>query len=59
MFFEEDLSGSDKVYKAIPYIYVHVHVGLFSKIVKIENLAMLDRILLHTYIFNFFLIPKV
>ena len=44
MFFEEDLSGGGKVCKAIPYIYVRVW-GLFFKIVKIENLAMLDRIL--------------
>ena len=51
MFFEEDLSGSDKVYKAIPYIYVHVHVGLFSKIVKIENLAMLDKIFPHEILY--------
>ena len=45
MFSEEDLSGNDKVCKAIPYVYLHVRVGLFSKIVKVENLAMLDRIL--------------
>ena len=29
------------------YIYIYVRVGLFSKIEKIENLAMLDRILPH------------
>ena len=52
MFSEEDLSGSDKVYKAVPYIYVRVRVGLFSKIVKIKNLAMLDRILPHEILCN-------
>ena len=51
MFSEEDLSGSDKVYKAVPYIYVRVRVGLFSKIVKIKNLAMLDRILPHEILY--------
>ena len=51
MFSEEDLSGSDKVCKAIPYVYLHVHVGLFSKIVKVENLAMLDRILPHEILY--------
>ena len=50
-FSEKDLSGGDKVCKTIPYIYVCVcarartHGGLFFKIVKTENLAMLDRIL--------------
>ena len=45
------MSGGDKVCKTIPYIYVCVcarartHGGLFFKIVKTENLAMLDRIL--------------
>ena len=43
MLSEKDLSVGGKVCKAIPYIYVHVW-GLFFKIVKIENLAMLDRI---------------
>ena len=54
MFSEEDLSGSDKVYRAFPYIYVRVRVrvGLFSKIVKIKNLAMLDRILPHEILCN-------
>ena len=49
MFSEEDLSGGDKVCTAVPYIYIYIYVrvGLFSKIEKIENLAMLDRILLH------------
>ena len=50
---EKDLSGSGKVCKAVPYIYIYIYisvcaralVGLFFKIVKIENLAMLDRIL--------------
>ena len=53
MFSEEDLSGSDKVYRAFPYIYVRVHVrvGLFSKMVKVENLAMLDRILPHEILY--------
>ena len=44
MLSEKDLSGSGKVCKAIPYIYVRVW-GLLFKIVKIENLAMPDRIL--------------
>jgi len=30
---------------------VRVHVGMFSKIVKIENLAMLDRILPHEILY--------
>ena len=47
MFSEEDLSGSDKVSMAVPYIYIYVRVDLFSKIEKIENLDMLDRILPH------------
>ena len=51
MFSEEDLSGGDKVCTAVPYIYIYIYiyvrVGLFSKIEKIENLAMLDRILPH------------
>ena len=51
MFSEEDLSGSDKVCKAIPYVYLHVRVGLFSKMVKVENLAMLDRILPHEILY--------
>ena len=50
---EKDLSGSGKVCKAVPYIYIYIYlcvcaracVGLFFKMVKIENLAMLDRIL--------------
>ena len=49
MFSEEDLTGSDKVCKTVPYIYVHVRV--FSKIVKIKNLAMLDRILPHEILY--------
>ena len=51
MFSKEDLSGNDKVCKAVPFIYVGVRVGLFSKIVKIKNLAMLDRILPHEILY--------
>ena len=49
MFSEEDLTGSDKVCKTVPYIYVRVRV--FSKIVKVENLAILDRILPHEILY--------
>ena len=57
MLSEKDLSGSGKVRKAVPYICVCVSVcvcvcvGLFFKIVKIENLAMLDRILPHEILY--------
>ena len=65
MILERDLSGSGKVYKAVPYIYVcvcvcvcvcarvctHACVGLLFKIVRIENLAILDRILLHEILY--------
>ena len=51
MLSEKDLSSSGKVCKAVPYIYVCVCVGLFFKIVKIENLAMLDRILPHEILY--------
>ena len=51
MFSEEDLTGSDKVCKTVPYIYVCVHVRVFSKIVKVENLAILDRILPHEILY--------
>ena len=61
MFSEEDLPGSDKVCKAVPYIYIYIYmcvcvcvcarVGLFSKIIKIKNLAMLDRILPHEILY--------
>ena len=51
MFSEEDLTGSDKVCKTVPYIYVCVRVRVFSKIVKVENLAILDRILPHEILY--------
>ena len=51
MFSEEDLIGSDKVCKTVPYIYVCVRVRVFSKIVKVENLAILDRILPHEILY--------
>ena len=55
MFSEEDLTGSDKVCKTVPYIYVcvrvRVRVRVFSKIVKVENLAILDRILPHEILY--------
>ena len=51
MFSEEDLTGSDKVCKTVPYIYVCVRVRVFSKIVKVENLAILDRILPHEVLY--------
>ena len=67
MLLERDLSGSGKVYKAVPYIYIymcvcvcararmrvraHACVGLLFKIVRIENLTILDRILLHEILY--------
>ena len=61
MLSEKDLSGSGKVCKAIPYIYmcvcvcvcvcVHAYACLFFKIIKIENLAMLDKILPHEILY--------
>ena len=51
MFSEEDMTGSDKVCKTVPYINVCVRVRVFSKIVKVENLAILDRILPHEILY--------
>ena len=51
MFSEEDMTGSDKVCKTVPYIYVCARVRVFSKIVKVENLAILDRILPHEILY--------
>ena len=56
-FRERLVSGSGKVCKAIPYIYVcvcaraHAYACLFFKIIKIENLAMLDKILPHEILY--------